>query len=294
MIKEHNFVREHVPTSLLGEKEVWEALLQDMPMTATIRNLNKMTKIGLFENEANLRLVLDRLGSRDLLRKARIHPLKVLVALMMYSQGKGDKGSLEWTPNPKIVDALDQAYHDSFAFTEPTGKRFMLAVDVSESMTWKNAIGTPLTPRELSAALAMTIAKLEPNCIIKGFSHKLVDLPISPRRRLDDNINEIHKIPMGATDASLPIRYALDNGLDVDCFITLTDNETWCGGNHPSDCLRAYRNKTKRDARNIVIGMTATNFSIADPDDPYSLDMAGFDASMLETISDFLTWQFEA
>jgi 60 kDa SS-A/Ro ribonucleoprotein len=36
-----------------------------------------------------------------------------------------------------------------------------------------------------------------------------------------------------------------------------------------------------------VIGMTATNFTIADPNDPGTLDVAGFDAAVPQIVSEF-------
>src|SRR6201999_3364059 len=39
--------RECVPTQWLTFPEVWEALLEDMPLTALIRNLATMTRVGL-------------------------------------------------------------------------------------------------------------------------------------------------------------------------------------------------------------------------------------------------------
>ena len=47
LIKAYGLVREHIPTPLLSNVEVWRALLQKMPMTAMIRNLGKMTAIEL-------------------------------------------------------------------------------------------------------------------------------------------------------------------------------------------------------------------------------------------------------
>ena len=47
LIKKFGLVREHIPTPLLSNVEVWRALLQTMPMTAMIRNLGKMTAIEL-------------------------------------------------------------------------------------------------------------------------------------------------------------------------------------------------------------------------------------------------------
>jgi 60 kDa SS-A/Ro ribonucleoprotein len=38
-IKQHNLVREHMPTNMLNSTAIWAALLEKMPLTAMIRNL---------------------------------------------------------------------------------------------------------------------------------------------------------------------------------------------------------------------------------------------------------------
>ena len=48
-----------------------------MPMTAMIRNLGKMTNLGVFEDRANVEIVLNMLKDGNHLSKARIHPIKV-------------------------------------------------------------------------------------------------------------------------------------------------------------------------------------------------------------------------
>ena len=86
-----------------------------MPMTAMIRNLGKMTSIGLLAGGSPETMnVCDKLQDQNLLRHARIHPFKVLVALKTYKDGHGDKGKLTWTPNEEIVNALDNAFYCSF------------------------------------------------------------------------------------------------------------------------------------------------------------------------------------
>ena len=93
LIDEFDLPREAVPTQWLNEAKVWETLLARMPMTAMIRNLGKMTSIGLVQpfSEA-AKLVVRKLGDETALKRARIHPLAVLIAQKVYAQGKGDKG----------------------------------------------------------------------------------------------------------------------------------------------------------------------------------------------------------
>ena len=76
----------------------------------------------------------DKLKNEALLKSARVHPFSLLLALNIYTAGKGDKGSLSWSPVPAICSALDAAFYLSFKFVEATGKRFLLALDVSGSM----------------------------------------------------------------------------------------------------------------------------------------------------------------
>src|SRR5215470_5853322 len=47
LVREHDVPRECVPTEWLNHASVWAALLERMPMTAMIRNLATMTRVGL-------------------------------------------------------------------------------------------------------------------------------------------------------------------------------------------------------------------------------------------------------
>ena len=73
-------------------------------------------------------------------------------------------------------------------------------------------------------------------------------------------------LPFGGTDCALPMLYASEKGLQVDAFVVMTDNETWAGNIHPVEALRDYRRKTGIPAKLVVVGMTSTGFSIADPE----------------------------
>ena len=63
-----------------------------------------------------------------------MHPIAVLAALRTYASGRGVRGRGEWNPVREVVDALDAAFYAAFGNVEPTGKRLLLALDVSGSM----------------------------------------------------------------------------------------------------------------------------------------------------------------
>lgn len=290
LISEHGLTREMVPTEWLNDADVWSALLERMPLTAMVRNLGKMTHVGLLQpmNTA-VSDIVSRLRDGEYIHKSRLHPLSILIALTTYSAGKGGLGSLTWSPVPQIIDALDDAFYLSFDNVEPTNKRLMLALDVSGSMEWYQIAGmVGVTPRVASAAMAMVSARVEPSHMFTAFSHQLVDVTISPRQRLDDVVKTVKKIPYGATNCSLPMIQATQNRLKIDAFVIYTDNETWSGDIHPFQALQTYRQKSGIPAKLIVVGMTSSGFSIADPDDGGMLDVVGFDTAAPNVMSEFI------
>ena len=84
-------------------------------MTAMIRNLGKMSAIGLLDKKSpHVRHVCEQLVNSDALHQARLHPYTLLQAQCTYSKGRGEKGSLRWEVNEKIAQALDSAFYLSF------------------------------------------------------------------------------------------------------------------------------------------------------------------------------------
>ncbi len=293
MIRDDGLPRECIPTQHLNDPGVWEALLEKMPLMAMVRNLAKMTTVGLLKPGSDAtRTVRDRLADGDLLRKARLHPLAILLAASAYSAGRGLKGGLAWEPIATIKDALDDAFSRAFGHVVPAGKRTLIGLDVSGSMSSGNVADTPLTPREAAAALALVTARVEPEYHVVAFQDRLVPLDVSAKSRLVDVVRKTRDLPFGGTDCALPMLYATERKLEVDTFIVLTDSETWAGPIHPAQALREYRETSGRHARLIVAGLVSNGFSIADPQDAGMLDVVGFDASAPELMAGFSRGDF--
>jgi len=290
-IQLYNLPREAIPTDFLTEKDVWEALLQRMPMTAMIRNLGNMGKVGLLipGNWDVIERVRDRLVSPNQLREARIHPINVLAALKIYGEGRGYLGKGDWDAVPDIVDALDAGFYKTFENVEPTGKRIVIGLDVSSSMDWEGINGMPyLTPRDGACAMAMVTFKTEEKCAVMAFSHELRKINMSRHQRLDDVIKHCQGMPFGGTDCALPMLWALKNKVEADAFVIYTDNETWAGKVHPVQALEDYRRKMDIPAKLVVVGLASNDFSIADPTDGGMMDVVGFDTAAPAIIGDFI------
>jgi 60 kDa SS-A/Ro ribonucleoprotein len=307
LVSEFGLPREALLSEHLTSPEVWEALLEDMPVTAMIRNLATMTRVGVLASaSAGTETVVDRLGDGERIRRARVHPIAVLAALRTYATGRGARGRHAWNPVRAVVDALDGAFYKAFANVEPTGRRLLLALDVSGSMVSGSVAGVPgLSPRDASAALALVTAGTEKRYEIVGFfagrrgwksgtkaqwgfgEQGLTPLAISPRQRLDDAVDTVSDLPFGGTDCALPMLYAQAQEREIDTFVIYTDSESWAGEVHTSQALEDYRRASGIDARLVVVAMVANSFSVADPNDAGQLDVVGFDTATPQLISDF-------
>jgi len=302
-VRDHDLPRECVPTEWLNDARVWAALLERMPMTAMIRNLATMTRVGVIAPlSAATRTVGERLGDGKKLADARIHPVGVLAALETYAAGHGARGQHAWTPVAAIVDALDEAFYATFRDVEPSGTRTLLALDVSGSMDSGMVAGVPgLTPRVASAAIALITAATERQhafvaftCASGGYGGRwgggapgLTELCISPRWRLDRVLKAVNGLPFGGTDCAQPMLWALEQRVEVDTFVIYTDSETWAGSIHPAQALREYRQRMGIPAKLVVVGMVSNGFSIADPGDAGMLDVVGFDTATPTVIGEF-------
>jgi 60 kDa SS-A/Ro ribonucleoprotein len=122
-----------------------------------------------------------------------------------------------------------------------------------------------------------------------AFSTEPVRIALHKNARLNDVVRSTADMPFGHTDCAVPMIVARKQKMPIDAFIIYTDNETWAGRIHPAQALKTFRStQNKPDAKLVVVGMTSTGFSIADPNDPGMVDIVGFDSNAPGLIRDFI------
>ena len=52
MITEYKLTWEHLPTTMLNHLKIWQTLLRNMPIEALVRNLGRMTRVGVFPDNS--------------------------------------------------------------------------------------------------------------------------------------------------------------------------------------------------------------------------------------------------
>ena len=304
VVTERHVPWEYLPSKFQASAEVWEALASTVGMTALLRNLARMTRIGTIAPFGKVNAeVVRRLGNPDALREGRIHPMDVFLALRVYNCGTSQPNPKDaphtWQPVGEISDALEDAYDKSFGYTEPSGRRLIVAVDSSGSMTGKRYLdgpvvnpvmmgGSPLgTPYEIACAMAVQIKRIE-----GANAHVIdVDTAVHPSKvTARTNMREIASWQPsgGGTDLALPFGWASQYDVKADGFLVLTDGETWAGHQHPFQALSAYRSRYNPQARVIVAAMAAVGHTIGEPGDPGILNVAGMDASLPKVVTGFI------
>ncbi|QNO12537.1 Ro-like RNA binding protein [Streptomyces phage MulchMansion] len=299
---------ETIPTQFLKDVSVWKRIFANGQLRgqALVRNITRLARIGAFQDMRFAAAYAGQLTNQELIVQTRLHPINFLNASVVYNEGQmktvrdrfgweREERVKDWQTESVIVDALNEGFHKAFKAVEPAGKRTMLALDVSGSMSAK-ANGLDLSCAQVSAAMSMAIARTEPAHIIRGFTSsgygwgaakELTDLGISARTDLATAMRNVQRHNWGGTDCSLPMRWALARGIEVDTFVIITDNDTWAGEIHPFQALKEYRKKTGIDARLAVLGVQATEFTIADPSDAGMMDFVGFDSNAPRVLADF-------
>ena len=279
---------EMLPSEALSEPDVWRAMITggNLPQGALIRQLSRLTNLGVLkQSDSFTNQVAGLIAAPERLKKARVHPIAVLLALKTYASGHSARGDSTWNPVPVVTDALDAGFYSAFPVVTPAGNRIKVSIDVSGTMG-HNAGGLPITCRELVAAMSLVTVKTEPLVTTWAFSDTLRPLDLSSRRRIDDILAATRGLPFSRTDCALPMVTATKHREEVDVFQVWTDNETWYGKIHPYQALEQYRQASGIDAKLQVIAVVPTEFSIADPLDPRSMDVSGFDAAVPVLLAD--------
>lgn len=289
---------EAVPTQFHKSPDLWKKLVEngELQGQALLRQITRLSRLGMFKDLGFARVYANLLKDQEMIEKTRLHPIQYLLALVGHTEGQIDRNmrssyfsvarNKDWTTSAIIADALDEGYNRAFKTITPADKRTMIALDVSGSMG-SLAMGIDLSAMQVGAAMGMITARTEPMYDIRAFSHTMVPVDLSGRQRLDTVVSKLERIPMGGTDCALPMLTATKEKLEIDTFIVITDNETWAGRVHPHVALQQYRQASGIDAKLVVMGVTSTNFTIADPSDRGMLDMVGADSNAPRVVADF-------
>jgi 60 kDa SS-A/Ro ribonucleoprotein len=302
IVRESRLPWEAVPSEWSRDLTVQAALFESMPIGTLVRQLGRLTAIGLLApGSEHVQRTIDRLGKPEQIKRARMHPMALYLASKVYGSGGGIRSKLTWKPIPGIVDALGSAFLGSFGNIEPSNKNIVIGVDCSGSMynnqTGRQGKGTVLDipdlwPAEVALMEAYVIARTEPNARLVAFDTRPLPFDfdgVEGLAAIKAKSTELRKRLGGGTDVSMPILHATQGAyMDVDAFVCLTDDESWAGSIHPIEALGRYREKSGRPTKLVSVAFVGHGYSVVPQDDAGSMSVVGFDEQAPAIIADFL------
>lgn len=288
LIRKYRLSREHVPTHMMDSREIWTALMESMGVTAMLRNLNKLTSLGLLVRDSLCSaLLLKKLRDLPGLEQARVGPLDILVSADVYSQGTGELGKLTWTPQPWVVSALDECFsaytlHLAQSST-PSKYRVLLGIDLRASMLVK--VGST-TGRKAAAATALVWKRLNPHWRFVGFSENgCIPIEIDASTSLVECLSIFESITPGPADIGSLIADAADKLEVYDAIVAFTSQGSFRSSEPLEDQMSLYRQIVKcNDSALFSVTMSATPSCTIETDADSGLHDCVFSSSLLEEL----------
>lgn len=299
IIKKWRLSWEHVPATFLRSVEVWRAILLNtqMPVTAMIRNLVRMTILGLLQpGSYEENVFCTRLENSSILEQANIHPFHVLTALSAYRKGsqKSREGEdIQWDVNERVVQALLEAILKIHPVPH-SNKRLLVAIDTTSEMA-KNIGSSWVTIKMAAATLAFQIHCSSPRSKVVTFSTTTQDLCFQVNGSVLDIENALEEINQSTENNdvifSVPFAHARQNQDLYDGIILLTSEIDTDNAATIRESFLEYRQQRNTQAKCVVITYRQSKH-VGLEEDLNILDIEGADACAAKEIIEFISDEY--
>lgn len=257
LIREGRLNWETVTGAIKPTKEVWNALVPQMPVFALLRNLNTFERHDVLN--ANREYIIDMLTNAEVLQKSKILPFRFLTAFNQVSE--------VW-----VKDALRQAVELTFGNLPDIPGKTAIFLDISGSMS-----GDYL---RIGSVFALALfKKTGGNAIFRLFDTQAYN----PQPSMCDSIlSQAEKIQArGGTDTGVCLRNLREK---VDNIIIITDEQQNTGSPFYR-ALKDYRQHLNRKAKAFVVDLAPYDARMTPPTDHDTFYVYGWSENVLHYIS---------
>jgi 60 kDa SS-A/Ro ribonucleoprotein len=289
---------EHVPAKYLKSAEVWKTLLlhTQMPVTALIRNLVKMTRLDILQpNSEGENMVCTKLNSPSIVEQTRIHPFHVLTALTAYRRGKKEKTGQEeditWAVSDRIVQALYQFFVHSHALP-PTEKRLLLAIDIAMEM--EKLVGSSCVMiKEAAVALAVVMLQNASKSDLVVFGRVTNRFEIQPQNMnaidIESILESIHQTAdeTSKPNYSSPFMHAKQKSEVYDGIILLTSKFDAEEAAVIRNSFQEYKKEKNPNAKCVIITFCHSEH-VGSENDLDILEVEGVDSCAAKEMMEFI------
>lgn len=260
LVREGRLPHEVVTGVTKMNPELWDALVQDMPIFATLRNLNALDRAGVLDK--NRKIIEDRLTNPDILAKSKILPFRFLNAFNTVTK-------------PWVKDALRMAVELAFNNLPSIDGRTAVFLDISGSMDGQEL--------QIGSVFALALyKKTGGNGLFWLFNTRVRDGNPSLHDSILTQASKIHS--SGGTDTGAPIRKLRLDKEVVDNIIMITDEQQNSGNSFFAELLQ-YRRSINPRVKTFIIDISGYRQAMVPKDDPNTFYIYGWSDQILSYIS---------
>lgn len=219
-----------------NNKETWEELIDSgkLPYMASIRNIRNI----LQAEPDNLDKVLQKISDPEAVKRSRQLPFRFLSAYKNLPANAGKK----------VTDALEKAVEVSCENVPKLPGRTVIAVDISGSMSSNVSAKSDVRCCEIGMMLGMIANRICDDAIFYTFNDRISQKQIPSAGILYSTVHEA--MARGGTDMNLPFRKMLEDKIQCDRVIVISDNE--CNGGWTGNTVQSIADRYRKESGNNI------------------------------------------
>jgi len=263
----------------------WGELAGTMGWQALRMNLNTLARNGAFAVDGVTQAVAARLSDTEALRKARVLPYQLMVAL----ESAGDGVPL------KVQAALEDALEASVSNVPKVSGNVVVCPDVSGSMAspatgYRKGATSKVSCNQVAALVAAAMLRTNRQARVLPFEQRVVRVKLDPFARLAVNTAKLAAVGGGGTSVSAPLAQLNAERAAIDLVVIVSDNESWV------DNIRGTSTATMREwdaikrrnpqAKLVCVDIQPQGTTQASGR-PEILNVGGFSDAVFDTIARF-------
>jgi 60 kDa SS-A/Ro ribonucleoprotein len=272
-----------------NDKKVWEAVIPLMGYMALLRNLGNFLSAGVSMD--TIRAIAEKLSDSERVVNSKQLPFRFLAAYRILDPGQQsnwlygskvegrDRNGWDKRSVNVLMEAVEVALDESILNVPEIPGLTVVAADNSGSMQSPLSKKSAMSIRDAANALCAIIHKRCEESLICAFGSNAVWPPLTKHNSVLTNIEKIATYKEGfrghSTDAWKVIQYLIDNKIDADRIIVLSDMQCYNSYGHSgvAQLLTQYRREyrdgcyahffdlrgygTKQDAPNKLTNVVA-------------------------------------
>lgn len=267
-------------------RQLWANQARNGGWQATRMNLNNFAKYGVFQDKELVKLVADRLSSREEVLKSKAFPYQLMMA---YNAASSEVPTL-------VKEALQDAMEVAIDNVPSFGGKIYVCVDTSGSMGQaitgnRGTVTSAVRCVDVAGLFAAATVRRNKDSEVLPFDTSVHHVDFNPRDTVITNAKKFARNG-GGTDCGCAMRELNNRNAKGDAVIFVSDNESWVNGGYGGRGTGLMSEWTKFKARNkaarlVCIDLTPRDNSQASEHKDI-LQVGGFGDAVFDVVASFI------